>query len=262
MILKLIATLGFLYILLCSILFLLQKKFIFYPTQLPDDYPFKEFEHAEEQRFESTTGNQLHALWFAAPQPKAIVLYFHGNAGGLEKWGYAAADFTRRGYAVLIPDYPTYGKSKGILSEANLHEDAIYLYDHLQKQYPSLPIIVYGRSLGTGIASTLASKRNPKLLILETPYFNLLEMAKLQLNFLPLQSLMLFHLRSDLNLPKVKCPIHIFHGTKDELIPYTQAVQLAQLAAQDDILTTIENGGHNNLGSFAEFQRQLDVLLP
>ena len=250
-----------LYFIICLVLYFKQEKIIFYPTLLADDYKFSEYQGFEEYNFDMPNGNRIHALYFKVDQPKGIVLYFHGNAGSLEKWGYAAQDFTRRNYAVLMPDYPTYGKSKGTLKEAYFYQDAAYLYTHLQEKYPHTAILVYGRSLGTGIACELASKKNPSQLILETPYFNFIEMGKEKLGFLPVKYLLKYHFRSDLSIKEVQCPIHIFHGTNDELIPYKQALRLAALSIQKNILTTIQGGGHNDLGRFEAFQKGLDLLL-
>ena len=92
--------------------------------------------------------------------------------------GLIAEYFVTKGYDVLIMDYRTYGKSKGKLSEKAFYDDAQYCYDYLLKQYSENEITIYGRSLGTGISTCLASKNNPKQMILETPYFIILDVAK------------------------------------------------------------------------------------
>ena len=109
----LLALLG-IYLVIVILLFFIQKRFIFYPTILPDDYSFGEFENFEECYFEPKAGVKIHALYFKAANPKGVILYFHGNAGALDSWGHAAQTFVPLGYDVLMPDYRGYGKVRGL----------------------------------------------------------------------------------------------------------------------------------------------------
>ncbi len=250
--------LASLYIIIAMVMYQYQEKFIFFPTPLSPDYPFAQFRDFEEVYLEVDQDTKLHALYFQVPEAKGQILYFHGNARSLEDWAYAAQDLMERGYSVLMPDYRTYGKSTGQLSEAALYADAHRWYDWLKKRQATAPIIYYGRSLGTGIASRLAYDIPPERLILETPYTNLLAMAQLQIKFLPVKLLGRYHLRTDLIIEDITCPIDLIHGTQDELIPYSQAQSLERGNAR---LHTIEGGGHNNLAQFSEFHNILNRIL-
>ena len=249
------------YLVICLYIYFRQESFIFYPDILPDDYEFVEFKGAaDELYFEPETGVKLHALKFKVPNPKGVILYFHGNARALDNWGYIGADLLPHGYDIVIPDYRGYGKSKGPFSQENLFKDAQYIYDQLALNYGEAQITLYGRSLGSGIASFLASKTNPKVLILETPYFSMNRMASELMPFFPTRLILKYDFRSDLFLQKVSCPIHIFHGTEDELIPYKHAVELKKLLPSIDF-TTIPNATHNNLDQFALFNRKIATIL-
>ena len=248
------------YFILCLITYSLQEKFIFFPAKLPQDYPFEEFPDAEEV-FLSTEGESLHGLLFRVPNPKGTVLFFHGNAGAVNTWGWEAEDFTNRGYELLMPDYRSYGKSTGRLSEKALMQDAQLFYDYLKKQHDPSRIIIVGRSLGSGIACHLATKVPFKLLLLETPYLSMTAMAKLKMPIFPTNLLLRYKFRNDLNIKKVKGPVHIIHGTKDELIPYHHAEKLLELSGQNARLSTISNGGHNNFPEFTSYQKILDEIL-
>ena len=249
------------YIIACLILYWVQEKFIFFPTTLPKDYSFKQFRNFEEVYFKNGNNSQVHALHFKVPKPKGLVLYFHGNARALDTWAYAANDFIKRGYEVLMQDYRSYGKSEGTLSEKALHKDAMMIYNELNKKHHATDIIIYGRSLGTGIACQLATQVKARMVILETPYLSLVEMAKKKLFLFPVSLLLRYRMRNDLNIKKVQCPVHIFHGTEDELIPYEHAQRLEKLHGSKKILTTINEGTHNNLTDFDLFQDKLDDLL-
>jgi pimeloyl-ACP methyl ester carboxylesterase len=249
-----------LYFGLILLLYLKQKDFIFYPTKLNQNYNFSQFTNFEELYFAKNEAT-IHAIHFKTENPKGIVLYFHGNAGAVDKWGYAASDFTSRNYEVLMQDFRSYGKSTGTLSEENMNEDALMIYNKLIEKYSPSKIIIYGRSLGSGVACELSTKVDSKLVILETPYSSIDAVAKRGFFFLPVSKLLKFHFYNDQKIKKLKAPVHIIHGTEDELIPYPQAVKLAEIYGDHSILTTIEGGGHNNLSSFDLFQKTLDELL-
>lgn len=246
------------YIALASILYFYQEKFIFFPFPLDLDYPFHQFRDFEEIFLEPEQNLRLHALYFKAAQPKGTILYFHGNTRSLNDWGYAAQDLVALGYEVLMPDYRSYGKSNGTLSEAGLKIDAQRWYDWLTTKVEKNSILLYGRSLGTGFAAHLARHNQVQQLILETPYTSLLAMAKMQVGFLPVDLLARYRMPTDQIINDIPCPIDIIHGTQDELIPYQQAVDLSQGKAT---LHTIQGGGHNDLAQFPEFYSILNKIL-
>jgi len=259
-----ISIIGFIlaiYILATTIMYFQQEKFIFFPVKTPSSYTYEQFPNATELFLEAQDGTILHSLHFTCKNPKGIVLYFHGNAGAIDSWGYGAVDFTKNGYDVLMPDYRSYGKSKGKLNYEAMRSDALVFYNYLAEKYPAQKIIIYGISLGSGIASDLATKVEAQQLILATPYTSISDMAKLSMGFFPIDLLLRYPFSNERHLTKVQYPIHIFHGTKDELIPYHQAVKLAQLFPNQDIMTTIPNGMHNNLSEFKIFQDKLSTLL-
>jgi len=253
--------LAALYLITALVLYLNQEKFIFLPAILSPNYKFSQFENAREVYLTREKGLRLHALYFTAKNPKGIILYFHGNKGALDAWGPAAADLSALGYDVLMPDYRGYGKSEGAPRKGILHKDAMAFYELLLKDHAAEDIVIYGRSLGTGIACRLATKVKAKLLILETPYLSLLAMAKLTLPFFPASWIMNYQMRSDITIKRVQCPVHIIHGTDDELIPYEQAVKLTKIYGDMSALTTIEGGRHSDLTEFDLFHETLRGLL-
>lgn len=248
------------YIGLILLLYFKQKDFIFYPTKLNQNYQFSQFKNFEELFF-AVENVTIHALHFKTTNPKGLVLYFHGNAGALDKWGYEAVEFTRRNYEVIMPDYRSYGKSTGTLTEQNMNEDALMIYHKIVENTDPSKVVIYGRSLGSGVACELATKVDAKIVILETPYLSISAVAKRGFFFLPISSLLKFHFNNDQKIKKLKCPVHIIHGTKDELIPYAHGAKLAEIYGDQSILTTVEGASHNNLIFFEPFHKTLDELL-
>lgn len=261
MLLKLVLIIGILYLLLCVFLYFKQESLIFRPTYLPPDYSFDHYSNFEELYFPIEKG-KIHALHFKTENPKGVILYFHGNSEALESWGAVAEDFTKNGYEVLMPDYRTYGKSTGTLSQNGLYKDALMVFEYLKKSWSPDQIIIYGRSLGTGIGTELATLVKAKLLILETPYTSMSAMANKTVPFVPIKWLMKYQLRNIVKMKKLKCKVHIFAGTEDMLTPYKHAVALAKKTDYfPSSLTTIQGAGHNNIAEFPLYHSTLTRLL-
>ncbi|MDP4679246.1 MAG: alpha/beta hydrolase [Cyclobacteriaceae bacterium] len=132
----------------------------------------------------------------------------------------------------------------------------------MQEKYRSDQIIIYGRSLGTGIATRLASQVAAKVLILETPYDNFSEMMQERLCLLPIKKVINYSFNSIDCILEVKYPIHIFHGTLDNIIPLKFGKMLANAANPDLInFNTIEGGEHNNLVEFESYNKAMAIIL-
>lgn len=243
-----------------SALYFFQEKILFLPTTLEQDYQYQ-FEYPFEELFLKTDNDAtINALHFKAENPKEVILYFHGNAGDLSRWGKITEYFVEKNYDVLVMDYRTYGKSVGKLSERAMYKDAQFCYDYLLKHYSENEITLYGRSLGTGIASYLASKNRPKQLILETPYYSILDVAEHRFPVFPVKQLLKYRFPTFQYLPKAKCPVTIIHGTADNVVPYSSGKKLSELIVDVEFIT-IEGGGHNNLIEFEEYHKAIDKVL-
>jgi uncharacterized protein len=246
------------------IIHLYQEFLIFHAEYLPPDYKYN-FPGRFSELMWDVDGVKINALHFRVDQPKGVILYFHGNAGSLHTWGDVASDFTRRGYDVLIPDYRGYGKSTGkIKNEEMLHQDASFAYRYLRNHYKENEIVIYGRSLGSGLATYLAKSSHPRMLILETPFFNFMNVAHYHYPFMPMiffKWFLRYKLMSNLWIPEVTCPVYLFHGTADQIVPYESSIRLMKLIKAGGKLVTIEGGGHNDLSDFIIYHVQLDKIL-
>ncbi|MEY8847812.1 alpha/beta hydrolase [Psychroserpens sp. XS_ASV72] len=259
---RILKILLILYVMITASLYFLQEKLLFLPTSLDQEYEYS-FKYPFEEVFLKPSDKvSLNAIHFKSESPKGVILYFHGNAGDLSRWGIVAEYFVAKEYDVFIMDYRTYGKSKGKLSEQGFYDDAQYCYDYLLKQYDEKDMIVFGRSLGTGLASYVASENHPKQLILETPFYSLLDVAKRRFPIFPVSSLLRYKFPSHKFISSVECPITIVHGTEDYVVPYDSAQRLFEVAPKTNItFVTIEGGGHNNLISFNRYRDTMDALL-
>ena len=179
-------------------IFFFQDNIIFQCKPLSKDYLFTFQRDSSQTKLEeyfikTEDGDSLNALLFRTKlKSKGLVLYFHGNADNLQRWGKYSVDFTRLGYDILMMDYRGYGKSTGKPSETDLYKDALTVFRWSQTNLKYNKLVIYGRSLGSAIASNLATAVNPDLLILETPFDELngavYEPIKPLLYLLPLHS--------------------------------------------------------------------------
>jgi pimeloyl-ACP methyl ester carboxylesterase len=188
-------------------------------------------------------------------------LYFHGNKNNITRYAPYAGDFTRHGYEVWMMDYPGFGKSTGVFNEQKLYEYALVLYKLARSRWKPSQIILYGKSLGTGIAAQLADVRDCRRLILESPYYSLESVARHYLPVYPWGHLLHYHFPTWSHLPAVTAPVTIFQGTADWQTPYRNASRLKPLLKPGDEFVTIEGGGHNNLHEFPLFKEKLDSVL-
>ena len=237
------------------------RKAHFFPEKLSHKYEFRFETPFEELHYQTNDGETINALLFTTSLPKGIVYYHHGNAGSLENWGKRAVDFVSRGYNVLMYDYRGYGKSTGkIKNEKKLYNDAVMLYEKLLEDYDENQIILYGMSLGTGIAAKLAYDNSPQMLLLETPYYNFYDVSKYHYPYLPNSILLHYQFKTNKFLPHINAPIYLFHGTEDETVPYNSSERLVGLSDKVKLIT-IPNGSHNNLNTFDKYHEELDNIL-
>jgi len=192
---------------------------------------------------------------------KGVVLYFHGNRKNIAWYAKYAPNFTRNGYEVWMIDYPGYGKSTGPLTEARLYAYAEQMYKLAAARVGKDSIVLYGKSMGTGIAAWLAARKNCRQLILETPYYSMTSLAAHYFPLYPVKDMIRYKLPSYQYLQEVIVPVTIFHGTDDGVIPYSNAKKLLPYLKASDRFITIEGGSHNDLSSFPLFQQSLDSLL-
>lgn len=257
---RLVIALIILYSSICFFFYVSQEKLIFQPEKLSENFVYQFPGSFEEINIKSSSGNLLNGLLFKTDSPKGVIVYFHGNAGSLRTWGNASDIFLENHYDVFISDYAGYGKSKGKLSGKNLFTDAQVVYDEIKKQYDESSIIVYGRSIGTGIAAKVASENNPAKLMLEAPFYSLADLGKRLYPWLP-SFLLSYELNTNEFLKSVKSPVIIFHGDADEIIPIKSALELQKLLKPEDKFFIIKGGHHNDLKKFEIYQSALKLML-
>ncbi|MEP7157243.1 MAG: alpha/beta fold hydrolase [Betaproteobacteria bacterium] len=227
-----------------------QEGLIFRPTPLAADYRY-DIPGVTEVKV-PVAGAELSALQLRLPDPKGVVFFLHGNAGNLQSW-IANVDFYRRvNFDLFMLDYRGFGKSTGTVEgEQQLHDDVKAAWQQIAARYAGKKIVIYGRSLGTGLATRLASEIQPDLTVLVSPYSSLKAMGDQQYPWLP-GIINRYPMQTDGWLPLVKAPVMIVHGDKDRLIPISHAEALRKIRPQTEMLV-ITGAGHNDIHKFPAY---------
>ncbi|MEO8403415.1 MAG: alpha/beta hydrolase [Chitinophagaceae bacterium] len=259
---KWIRILILVYIIIGIALFYLQEKLIFHPKKLDAGYVYKFPIPFQETNIDVSNEKVVGVVRFTVPDSirKGVVLYFHGNRQNIERYAPFATNFTRNNYEVWMIDYPGYGKSTGPLTEAIMYSDGIELYKMARALFSKDSIIIYGKSLGCGVATKVASLKECKRVILETPYYSLDDVTS---HFAPIYPVSLFskyHFPVNEYIERIDAPITILHGSSDGVILFSQSRHLQKIKPGIE-LVRIEKGSHNDLNDFPLFHRTIDSLL-
>jgi uncharacterized protein len=251
------------YLSICVVYFQLQEQLIFcpndkeYANEFAINYPTKDV------FFDTSDGAKLHGVHIFSAEKKGVLIYFHGNTGNINRWVPAVADLVKFGFDIIVLDYRGYGKTKGKRTEENLYNDSLYFYKYAMSCFEESKIVIYGRSLGTGMAVDLCVRTNANKLILESPFSSMLEIARKKIPIVPVNFLLRFQFRSDLKIDKIKCPILLFHGIKDDVVSYESGKRLFELGNKNKLskMITLKGGTHRNISSFKEYWENIDLFL-
>ncbi len=246
-----------------------QEKVVFLPTPLAKEYQFDFDVPFDEHFWETPYEGLINALHFRVQQPHGIIVYYHGNADNLSRWGNIAKELTSYGYDVLLMDYRGYGKSTGPRSEKVLYADAQFVYDFATAMHGEENTVVYGRSLGGAFAVKTGADNNPKAVILEAAFYNLQDVVN---QWLPgkvtdrVSPKMTYHFLSNRIIKQVSSPLYQFHGTKDRTVPLRSGKKLFELfeSAHPHLpkkFIEIGDGHHDDLSKSELYQLELQTIL-
>jgi fermentation-respiration switch protein FrsA (DUF1100 family) len=203
----------------------------------------------EEVEFETEDGVTVTGWWGTPPDPKATIVWFHGNAGNVYHRQDDFFRFVRAcRLAVLIVDYRGYGRSEGSPDEAGLYLDARAALDFLvARGVPSESVYVLGRSLGGAVAIELATARPVKGLILESTFSSAKDMAKAMFRIFPAHWFIRTRFPNEERIATLELPILHFHGRRDRVVPFSQGERLAKAATKADHEFVPVDTDHNDL---------------
>jgi len=240
-----IAVLG--YAGLLALMYVFQRSLIYFPDPVHRTAAQGGLPGAQDVRIATADGETLNA-WYVPPRgARPVVIYFHGNAGGLSlranRYRWLAAD----GNGLLAVSYRGYGGSTGRPTEDGLIRDARAAYDFVRARHPEQAIVPFGESLGSAVAVALASERTVAGLILDAPFFSAAEIGARAYPFVPVRWLMKDPFRSDLRIARVTAPLLVMHGERDGVVPIASGERLFALANEPKRMVRFPLGRHVDL---------------
>jgi uncharacterized protein len=236
-------------------LFLMQRSFLFpIPTGQRTSPQAAGFPQVEEHVL-TTSDDEKVIVWHMPAKPgHPVILYFHGNgdflAGFFERFRKVIAD----GTGIVALSYRGYAGSSGAPSEQGLLRDAAAAYGFATARYSPDRIVLWGFSLGTGVAVALAAEQPVSKLILEAPFSSIVDVAASVFWYMPVRLVMRDPFRSDERIARVKAPLLVMHGSDDRVIPILFGERLFTLAHEPKRLVRFPGGGHEDLGKFGAIE--------
>ena len=252
------------YVIFSIFLFVFQSSYVYYPerTLLADPGSIGlDFENID---FETTDGVKLSGWFIPSDTARAVILFCHGNAGNISHRLDSIRIFNQLGLDIFIFDYRGYGESEGKPSEKGTYEDAEAAWRYLVEIRQVNPhcVIVFGRSLGGTVASWLAQKHTPGMLVLESTFTSIKDVAATLYPYLPVRWLSRFEYNTAEYLRRVDCPVLVIHSRNDEIMPFSHGRRLFEVARETKKFLEI-SGTHNEgfITSGKDYEKGLNTFI-
>lgn len=243
-----LALLAMVYVGIAAGLFLLQRRILYRPGLDRPDPVRAGVPGVAPLTIATADGLDLLAWFLPPPGAGFVVLYFHGNAGTLGNRACRFDGFAAVGWGVLMLEYRGYGGNPGTPSEEGFAADARSgLAALMSMGFPSHRILVWGESLGTGVAVRLASEHSVAAVLLESPYTSITDIARTRYWFVPVRHLLRDHFDSLAAIGRVQAPVLIMHGARDTIVPVAMGRAIHAAAADPKGLWIDPEAGHVDL---------------
>jgi fermentation-respiration switch protein FrsA (DUF1100 family) len=251
------------YLVVLLILMLLEEKLIFFPTK----YPAGDWHPAglpvQDAEFHAADGTRLHGWYLPHEDPRAVVLFCHGNAGNVTH----RADVLRMlhrvvGVSVLILDYRGYGRSEGSPSEGGILADARAARTWLAEREAVDPrdVVLLGRSLGGAVVVDLAAEDGARALVLESTFTSITDLAAHYYPWVPVRWLVRTRLDAAGKIAAYKGPLLQSHGDADSIVPFPFGVRLFDAANEPKEFITLHGQDHNDMPKIAYYEALIEFL--
>lgn len=249
----------FVFLFITFTLYLLQRHLIYYPAK---EMPSRQLFHAEDMQqltLQTADGMSLYGWYKPAAPNQPTLLYLHGNAGHIGFRMPWVRPFLSAGFGVFLLEYRGFGGNKGKPTEQGLYSDGRSAIHYLQKQgiRPD-HLAIYGESLGTGVATKLASEYPICALVLQSPFTSLPAVARYHFPWALIEPWDKYDSLG--RISSINVPLLILHGKKDTLVPFVQGLTLFNQANEPKRLIALENKGHNEMWDLNYFNEIRDFI--
>src|SRR4029079_11039914 len=230
-----------------ALMYVAQRSLMYHPERLRTPPEAAGLFDAQEIVLDTADGEKV-IVWYVPPKPgKPLVLYFHGNGGALRYRADRSRALAEDATGLVALSYRGYGGSTGSPSEAGLIADAEAAFAFAAARVPEKRIVVFGESLGTGVAVTLAAAHPVGGVVLEAPFTSTADIGALVYWFLPVRRLMKDQFRSDMRIDSVTVRLVVRHGARDGVVPIGLGERLCSLANEPKQFVRFADGAHHDL---------------
>lgn len=242
-------------------LFLLQRRLLYHPGRLRPRLADVAALGVREVKL--TTGDGLTLVsWYLAPPPgRPVIAYFHGNGGNI---GYRTERLRRlaeAGLGVLLAEYRGYGGNPGVPNERGLFADGEAALEFLRREgIPSDRAVLWGESLGSGVAVYLAARGQIAAVILEAPFTSVSAAAQLHYPLVPAALMVRDRFDSRSRIGRIKAPLLILHGERDRVVPVRMGRALLAAATAPTEGWFSPEAGHENLAQFGALEAAVSFI--
>ena len=239
-------------------LYLFQRQLLYLPDKTRPELLGLEKLGVREVMLSTEDGLSLLSWYLPARPGRPVIAYFHGNGGHIGYRAQRLLRFAREGYGVLMPEYRGYGGNPGAPSETGFYADgraALAFLDH--EAIAATRLVLYGESLGSGVAVELAVRHEIAGLILEAPFTSVAEVAQCHFPFVPAARLVTDRFDSLSRIGRVRAPILVLHGEGDRVVPVRFGRALLDAAPEPKEGWFAPEAGHEDLARFGG----LDVVV-
>jgi alpha-beta hydrolase superfamily lysophospholipase len=255
---QILLSVGAIYALACLVAYLAQGILLFKPTGTLERTPADLGLEYEDLWTETEAGERIHGWHIPHGEARARVLFLHGNVGNVSDRLESLGQLHKLGLEVLAIDYPGYGQSTGRPTEESCYRAARASFDKLRSLDLKLPILVWGRSMGGGVASSFVNTPGVHVLVLEATFTSMPDVAQEQYPWLPARQLSRVQFPTQERLRGAQLPVLIVHSVQDEMIPFSHGQALAAAAGEQG--TFVQITGTHGQGYFSSGRSYLDPL--
>ena len=246
------------YMALVGGLYLFQRQLLYFPDKSRPELTGLEQLGVREVALATDDGLSLLSWYLPGHPGRPVIAYFHGNGGHIGYRAERLLRFAREGYGVLMVEYRGYGGNPGSPSEVGFNTDARAALDFLGREaIPADRLVLYGESLGSGVAVELAAQHDVAALILEAPFTSVAEVAQCHFPYVPATRMVIDRFDSLSRIGLIKVPILVLHGERDRVVPIRYGRALFDAAPEPKEGWFVPEGGHENLSRFGS----LDVVV-
>jgi len=244
------------------LLFIAQRALMYHPSKIVPEPGLYGASDMQVVKIATPDGFNLHCWWKAPTRDdKTTFLYYHGNAGNIGDRAFKVRHFLDAGYGVLLVGYRYNAETGGKPSEDGLYSDGQAAYDFVRSHgVPAHRIIAYGESLGSGVATRIATTNEVGAVVLEAPYTSIGDVAQTHYWYVPAKWLLRDRYDSLGRIGQLKVPLLILHGESDALIPVKFGRKLFEAAHQPKEAHFVPGGGHADLYDFGVDRIILDFI--